>query len=91
MGGMDIGGVASAIANLGFPAVMCAILFWYMDSNNRRHREEIKDMRDARQHEFELYVQEARSVRETLEKLEDSITKLCYQIGKGNNNESIYN
>ena len=34
---MDIVAVVSSVANIGFPAVMCVVLFWYMERQNDRH------------------------------------------------------
>ena len=39
--------IMQAISTLGFPIVMCLILFLYMTKQEERHTEESKSMREA--------------------------------------------
>lgn len=59
---MDISGVVSAIANMGFPAVFCVIMIWLNHEQAKGHREELQTMREALEHntealqELKLYI-----------------------------------
>lgn len=37
--------VINLISNLGFPIAMCCALFYYMINQNKRHEQEINDLR----------------------------------------------
>lgn len=42
---MDASTVQQLISNLGFPIVACGALFWYMNRQEERHREEQEALR----------------------------------------------
>lgn len=42
---MDYDLIISAISTLGFPIVVCAALFWYINKQNENHKEEINALR----------------------------------------------
>lgn len=41
---MEIGTLIEVIASVGFPIVMCLILFHYMQQQNEKHEQEIKEL-----------------------------------------------
>ena len=50
---MDVSGVVSAIANMGFPAVFCVIMIWLNHEQAKSHKEELQAMREALNHNTE--------------------------------------
>lgn len=44
---MDINIILQAVSTVGFPIVMCGLLFWYMIKQNENSHEESKEMREA--------------------------------------------
>ena len=44
---MDYQTLAQLIGTLGFPIVMCGLLFWYMVKQNEAHATEAKETREA--------------------------------------------
>ena len=42
---MDVELIMNAITTLGFPIVVCAALFWYINKQNENHKEEINALR----------------------------------------------
>lgn len=44
---MDITQISSLIGSLGFPIVMCVLLFSYMKEQNEQHQEETNALKDA--------------------------------------------
>lgn len=44
---MDASTVQQFISNLGFPIVACGALFWYMNRQAERHREEQEALRKS--------------------------------------------
>ena len=42
---MDVQVIGQLIATLGFPIVACCAMFWMLNKNEERHREEIGDLR----------------------------------------------
>ena len=44
---MDANMIMQAISTLGFPIVMCAALFWYINKQNENHKEEITALRST--------------------------------------------
>lgn len=50
---MDVSGVVTAIANMGFPAVFCVIMLWINHEQAKSHREEMTAMREALEHNTE--------------------------------------
>lgn len=42
---MDPDIIMNAISTLGFPIVVCAALFWYINKQNENHKEEITALR----------------------------------------------
>lgn len=44
---MDYELIMNAITNLGFPIVVCAALFWYINKQNENHKEEINALRST--------------------------------------------
>lgn len=44
---MDMQGVTTLIGNLGFPIAACVALFWYMNKQQKAHKEEMDKMSEA--------------------------------------------
>lgn len=44
MEGIDL---IQAVSSVGFPIVMCGILFWYMMQESKAHKEETGALKDA--------------------------------------------
>ena len=44
---MDPDVIMNAISTLGFPIVVCAALFWYINKQNENHKEEITALRST--------------------------------------------
>lgn len=44
---MDPDIIMNAISTLGFPIVVCAALFWYINKQNENHKEEINQLRET--------------------------------------------
>ncbi len=44
MEGIDL---IQAVSSLGFPIVMCGVLFWYMMQESKNHKEETAALKDA--------------------------------------------
>ena len=42
---MDVQIIGQLIATLGFPIVACCAMFWMVNKNEERHKEEIGDLR----------------------------------------------
>ena len=42
---MDVQVIGQLIASLGFPIVACCALFWLVDKNETRHKEEMDSLR----------------------------------------------
>ena len=42
---MDVQVIGQLIATLGFPIVACCAMFWMVNKNEERHKEEIGDIR----------------------------------------------
>lgn len=39
--------IVTAVSTVGFPIVMCGVLFWYIVQTNKDHKEEVNKLRDA--------------------------------------------
>ena len=39
--------ILQAISSVGFPIVMCIVMFWYIQKVEERHRQEIESLRNA--------------------------------------------
>lgn len=44
---MDYQAIVNLISGVGFPIVMCLIMFKYMEDENKAHQEESTNMREA--------------------------------------------
>lgn len=44
---MDMDAVTTAISTLGFPIVMCGVMFWYMIKEKDTHKEEMDSVTEA--------------------------------------------
>lgn len=44
---MTINDIIELIASVGFPIVMCLILFFYMNKQNEKHEHEIKELTET--------------------------------------------
>lgn len=44
---MDVNALTTLIGSLGFPVVMCIIIFLQMQKNEEAHKEEIKQLTEA--------------------------------------------
>lgn len=42
---MDVQVIGQLVASLGFPIVACGALFWMINKNEERHKDEIGDLR----------------------------------------------
>lgn len=42
---MDVQVIGQLIASLGFPIVACGAMFWMVNKNEERHKDEIGDLR----------------------------------------------
>ena len=42
---MDVQVIGQLIASLGFPIVACCAMFWMVNKNEERHKDEITDLR----------------------------------------------
>lgn len=42
---MDVQIIGQLIASLGFPIVACGAMFWMVNKNEERHKDEIGDLR----------------------------------------------
>ncbi len=42
---MDVQIIGQLIASLGFPIVACCAMFWMVNKNEERHKDEIGDLR----------------------------------------------
>lgn len=61
---MEINDIITLISNLGFPIVMCILLFWRMNKQDELHKEEISNLTEVI-NELKLVITE----------LKDSISK----------------
>lgn len=41
---MDFNQIISSIANIGFPAVLCVLMFWKMDKQDENYRNVMQNM-----------------------------------------------
>lgn len=41
---MDLSSIVTAIANMGFPAVMCILIFWRMDKQDENYKSVMQTM-----------------------------------------------
>lgn len=39
--------ITTLISNLGFPIACCVALFWKMSSDDKRHKEEVDELKDS--------------------------------------------
>ena len=44
---MDINVILQAVSTVGFPIVCCGALFWKMNKDNERHKQEMETLRTA--------------------------------------------
>ena len=44
---MDVNAITTAISTVGFPIVMCGLLFWYMIKQREEHTVESKEMQEV--------------------------------------------
>lgn len=44
---MDLASIIGYIANLGFPSIICVILFWKMDKQDEYYKASIHDLSEA--------------------------------------------
>lgn len=42
---MDVQVIGQLVASLGFPIVACGAMFWMVNKNEERHKDEIGDLR----------------------------------------------
>lgn len=50
---MDYTTIVSLIGSLGFPIVMCLIMFWYVNKTNSRHTEQTQALNQLHKNEIE--------------------------------------
>lgn len=39
--------ILDAVKTVGFPIVICGVLFWYITQKDKQHREEIKGLKES--------------------------------------------
>jgi len=39
--------IVTAISSVGFPIVMCVLIFWYMEKEAESHKEEVNSLKDV--------------------------------------------
>lgn len=39
--------IVTAISSVGFPIVMCILIFWYMEKESESHKEEVNSLKDV--------------------------------------------
>lgn len=44
---MDVNAIIQAIATLGFPIVACGALFWYVNKQEERRKDEVEGLKEA--------------------------------------------
>lgn len=44
---MDISSITNVVGSLGFPIVMCVIIFQYLEQEQEAHKEEISSLKDV--------------------------------------------
>lgn len=44
---MDINSITNVIGSLGFPIVMCVLIFKYLEQEQEAHKEEIASLKDV--------------------------------------------
>lgn len=44
---MDFNALVQAISTIGFPIAACCALFWQLERNNERHKEEMDAVKEA--------------------------------------------
>lgn len=43
----DINAIIQAISTVGFPIVMCGIMFWFLNKEQENHKAEMLDLKDV--------------------------------------------
>ena len=44
---MDVNMIVEAISSLGFPIVVCAAMFWYINKRDQEHKDEVSKLRES--------------------------------------------
>lgn len=44
---MDFNNIVQAIGTLGFPIVMCCVIFFYLNAERKDHKEEMNSLKDV--------------------------------------------
>ena len=44
---MDVNAIIQAITTLGFPIVACSALFWYVNKQEERRKDEVEGLKEA--------------------------------------------
>ena len=44
---MDVSAITSLVGSLGFPIVMCVLIFRYLEQEQEAHKEEITSLKDV--------------------------------------------
>ena len=44
---MDMNSITSIVGSLGFPIVMCILIFKYLEQEQEAHKEEIRSLKDV--------------------------------------------
>lgn len=44
---MDVNAIIQAITTLGFPIVACGALFWYVNKQEERRKDEVEGLKEA--------------------------------------------
>ena len=44
---MDVSAITSLVGSLGFPIVMCVLIFKYLETEQETHKEEITSLKDV--------------------------------------------
>lgn len=44
---MEFTDILTAISTIGFPIVACVILFWYLQTESKNHKDEVNDLKNV--------------------------------------------
>lgn len=44
---MEFAEIFSAISTIGFPIVACIMLFWYLQTESKNHKDEVADLKSV--------------------------------------------
>lgn len=77
---MDANTITTLIGSLGFPIVMCGVMFYYLQETQKKHDEEIKTI-TAALHQNTLALQELKDILTYLRSAIDGTTDRTNNTG----------